>query len=63
MSAALGRRFCTLDEAAAYLSVSTDTVRRLLRRGELEGRKIGGSVRVEVSSLDSVGEPLAVPKR
>ena len=41
----------TAKQVAAYLQVSEDTVYRLVSRGELPGKKIGGSVRVMKSKL------------
>jgi excisionase family DNA binding protein len=45
------RRFLTPDEVAAMLRVSRDTVRRLLRRGELPAVRVGRSWRVEEAEL------------
>jgi excisionase family DNA binding protein len=42
----------TLQEAAAYLRVSTRTVRRLVERGELEARYVGRSLRFEEATLE-----------
>jgi len=52
--------FVTVDEAAQALAVSRDTIRRMIRRGELDARKIGKSVRVTSESVVNVGKPLAV---
>jgi excisionase family DNA binding protein len=41
------------DQAAAYLSVSTTTIRRLINRGELETRRIGTALVVLTRSLDA----------
>lgn len=59
---ALAPRYVTLEEAAEYLRLSRDTVRRMIRRQELSARKVGRSIRVEVSSLEAVGKPLGVPR-
>lgn len=39
--------------AGAYLSVSADTVRRLIRAGHLPHARIGNSLRVRRSDLDA----------
>ena len=39
-------RYLTVDDAAAELGCHVETVRRMLRRGEMEGRKLGSSWRV-----------------
>ena len=44
-------QWATPAEAAAILAVSVKTVRRLLRRGELSGRKIGQSWRIPRRAL------------
>lgn len=58
---ALAPRYVTLEEAAEYLRLSRDTVRRMIRRQELSARKVGRSIRVEVASLEAVGKPLGFP--
>lgn len=35
------RRVLTVEEAASELGVNSDTIRRMLRRGELRGVKLG----------------------
>ena len=52
------RAYVSMDEAAAYLSVSRDTIRRMIRRGDLTARKIGKSIRVSVTSLENAGRPI-----
>ncbi len=46
-------RWMTATEVAAQLRVSADTIMRLLRKGELEGVKVGGQWRVKPSSLEA----------
>lgn len=53
-------QWCTIDEAAAYWVCSRDTIRRLIRNGDLEARKLGKSVRVSVASLEAMGKPMTV---
>lgn len=50
----------TMDEAAQALAVSRDTIRRMIRRSELDARKIGKSVRITAESVANVGTPLTV---
>ena len=45
------RRMLRVDEVAGLLSVSKDTVRRLLHDGDLEGRAIRGALRVFADSV------------
>jgi excisionase family DNA binding protein len=57
--AAVLMAYCTMDAAADSLAVSRDTIRRMIRDGELEAVKIRKSVRVSVASLEAVGTPMA----
>ena len=47
----------SLEEAARYLACSTRTVRRLLKRGDLEGYYVGSGVRVTWRSLMALTQP------
>ena len=49
----VGDRLLTLREAAEVLRLSTRTVREYLRRGEIEGRVIGGRWRFRRADLDA----------
>jgi excisionase family DNA binding protein len=49
----IGDRLLTLREAAEVLRLSTRTVREYLRRGEIEGRVIGGRWRFRRADLDA----------
>ena len=42
----------TIEEVAAYLKVSTKTVRRLVQRGELPGFQVGNQWRFKRQELD-----------
>jgi len=42
----------SVDQVAVRLGLSTITVRRILRRGELPAVRIGGSVRIRPSDLE-----------
>lgn len=43
----------TLEEAAEYLKVHPTTLYRLVRRGQVPGRKMGGSWRFHRSGLEA----------
>ncbi|HAT45519.1 MAG TPA: DNA-binding protein [Ktedonobacter sp.] len=45
-------RLYTIKECAAMLKVSTDTIRRMIRRGELETTRVGVQIRIRASSLE-----------
>ena len=44
----------TLTEVAEYLSVSTRTVQRLIKRGDLTGTKVGRQMRISRYALDQL---------
>jgi excisionase family DNA binding protein len=46
------REILTPREAAQYLSVHVRTIYRLVKQGEIPGRKIGGSWRFKKETLD-----------
>lgn len=52
--------YVTISEAAERLALSTKTVRRLIARGELPALRIGRSIRIPATALDTLGRPLAV---
>ena len=58
-STELAPRYVTLDEASKYLRLSRDSVRRMIRRNELSAIKIGRNIRIEIDSLESVGNPIS----
>ena len=41
-----------IPQAGAYLSVSSDTVRRLIRKGTIPHARIGNSIRIRLADLD-----------
>jgi excisionase family DNA binding protein len=41
----------TIEEAAQMLKVSVDTIRRMIKRGELEVVKVGVQIRIKAASL------------
>ncbi len=50
--APIGEKLLTLREAAAVLRMNPRTLRAYLRRGEIEGRVIGGRYRFRRTDLD-----------
>ena len=42
----------SVPDAGAYLSVSSDTVRRLIRSGKIPHARIGNSIRIRLADLD-----------
>ena len=52
----IGDRLLTLREAAEVLHLSPRTVREYLKRGEIEGRIIGGRWRFRRADLDAFFE-------
>lgn len=42
----------SISQAGQYLGVSTDTVRRLIRAGEIPHARIGASIRIRCADLD-----------
>jgi excisionase family DNA binding protein len=61
------RRYISIAEAADYLQISTRTVRRLIRDGELNGYRIGQSgrlIRVDMNEIDEqLMRPINEPPR
>ena len=55
--------FLTVAEAAAYLRVHPETIRRLVRRGELTAIKVGSVWRVPVDALERPTQPSDQPAR
>ncbi|MFE7844882.1 helix-turn-helix domain-containing protein [Microbacterium sp. NPDC057407] len=51
----------TLTEAAEHLQISVWTVRRMISRGEVDARKFGQQIRVNMHSLDRSGAALTWP--
>ncbi len=50
----------TLADAAEHFAVSTDTIRRMITRGEVEGRRFGPRlVRVRIADVAAAGRPLS----
>ena len=47
------REIMTPREAAEYLSVHVRTIYRLVKNGEIPGRKVGGSWRFKKGTLDA----------
>jgi excisionase family DNA binding protein len=51
-SGLLTKEIMTPKEAAEYLSVHVRTIYRLVKQGEIPGRKVGGSWRFKKDTLD-----------
>lgn len=51
-------QYLTVAEAAAHFRVSTDTVRKLVRSGDLPAVRLGSTIRIPVEAV----EALAVPR-
>lgn len=58
------KEILTPKEAAQYLSVHVRTIYRLVKRGEIPGRKVGGSWRFKKDALDDwlSGKTILNPK-
>lgn len=56
IGAELVRRWLTQAEAAEYIGVTDRTIRNMIRRGELRGRRIGSSrmIRIDKQELEAV---------
>lgn len=67
VGALVTRRYITIAEAADYLQISTRTVRRLIRDGELNGYRIGQTgrlIRVDMNEIDGqLMRPINEPPR
>jgi excisionase family DNA binding protein len=52
----------TIADAAERLSVSPKTIRRMISRGDLVGRRLPNSrlIRIDAAQLDTLGRDLAV---
>ena len=48
------RRYASPNEAGEYTHTSDDTIRRMIRRGELRQYRIGRQIRVDLNELDLV---------
>jgi excisionase family DNA binding protein len=54
----------TIEEAAKILKVSDDTVRKMIKNGELEARKIRGQWRIRREAIDRLfTEPNDKPRK
>lgn len=48
----MGDEYLTIDQVAELLKVSAKTIRRLVRRRELPGFKVGGQWRLKRADID-----------
>ncbi|CAM3583036.1 helix-turn-helix domain-containing protein [Occultella aeris] len=51
--------YLTIRQTAEALSCSTDTIRRMIARGDLKGRRFGRLIRIEASDLARAGKPVS----
>lgn len=51
-------KYYGIASAAAITDVSTDTIRRLIARGELKAAKFGGQIRIRVEDLEAAMRPV-----
>lgn len=55
-------RWVPIPEAAEHFSLSPDTVRRMITRGEIEARRFGRRlIRVKLEAIEAAGRPLQYP--
>ena len=52
MNIAIQPAVLSIPEAGIYLNVSSDTVRRLIRKGAIPHARIGNSIRIRRADLD-----------
>lgn len=53
----LSKLLYSISEAKELLNVSDDTIRRMIKSGELDGVKVGGAWRIRRESLAKYLEP------
>lgn len=54
-----GQRWVPIDQASEYFSLSHDTVRRMISRGEIEAKRFGPRlIRVNLESIEAAATPL-----
>ena len=59
MSEPIQPEYLTVQGAAALLDVHADTIRRMIRAGQLEAVKVGRVIRIPRSALETALEPAA----
>jgi excisionase family DNA binding protein len=59
MSEPIQPDYLTVQGAAALLDVHADTIRRMIRAGQLEAVKVGRAIRIPRSALETALEPAA----
>ncbi len=52
------RRYVSIAEAAEHLGVSTDTIRRLIRSGDLAAFRVRNAIRLRIEDVDAVMRPV-----
>lgn len=59
MCAQHASRWVPIHEAAEFFSVSPDTIRRMITRGDVEGRRFGPRlIRVRIDDVAAAARPL-----
>lgn len=49
----------TIQDAAQHYSLSTDTIRRMISRGEIEAKRFGPKlIRVNLESIEAAARPI-----
>lgn len=48
----------SINAVAEHFDISPSTVRRLIADGQIPATRIGGQIRVPVSALEKLGEPV-----
>lgn len=60
MCASHNPEWVTLSHAADHFDVSTDTIRRMISRGEVEARRFGPRlIRIRISDVVAAARPLS----
>ncbi|MEU0265759.1 helix-turn-helix domain-containing protein [Nocardioides sp. NPDC006303] len=52
------RRYVTVKDAAAYVSVDIKTIRRHIASGQLTGYRIGRAIRIDLEELERNMRPI-----
>lgn len=53
MNAPIPRRWISVSEAAAYLSISTSGARKMITRGEIAAVRLGRALRIDLRQLEA----------
>lgn len=50
--------YLSIRDAAVYAACSTDTIRRMIARGQLRGYRFGSSIRIKLTDLERSAKPI-----